>query len=153
MHYSPSSTLSAEGAVAVSSFSYSASTSGAIQPNQIRNTAMGTILFDKDIAKVFEEAVFTEFRFVGIKVASEKLEITGDIQEFLIDDLGFSVDWTLRVKYQIKNKQSGEIAYTEVKELKKTTEKFGNIFGALNEVIKLNIESLIRDEKFKALIK
>ena len=152
MNYSPSSTLSAEGAVSVVAFTYSAADGGKIKANQIRNTALGNAYFGKDIAKIYEESVFKELRFVGIKVDSDKLSLGGDVQEFLMDDLGYSVDWTLRVKYHVKEKQSGQILYDEVKEIRKKTEKFGNVFGVLNEIIKLNIEELIKDEKFRSLI-
>lgn len=153
MNYSPSSTLSAEGSVKVASFAYSAADGSKIKKNQIRNTALGNAYFEKDIATIYQEAVFKELRFVGIKVDSTKLDLGGDVLEFLMDDLGYSVDWTLRVKYQLKDRESGKVVYETVKEIKKKTEKFGNIFGVINEVIKLNIEELIKDEKFRATVK
>ncbi|HEY2328311.1 MAG TPA: hypothetical protein VGI63_00675 [Verrucomicrobiae bacterium] len=153
LNYSPSSTLTAEGSIAVSSFTYSAANGGKIKSNQIRNTAIGNAYFEKDIAKAFEEAVFKELRFVGVRLDSSKIELTGDVEEFLMDDLGYSVDWTLRVKYRVKEKAGGAVVYEATKAIKKKTEKFGNLFGIINEIIKMNIEELIKDDKFKNLIK
>jgi uncharacterized lipoprotein YajG len=152
LNYSPSSTLSAKGSVSISSFTYSAASDGKIKPNQIKNTALGNAYFDKDIAKAFEESVLKELRFVGIDINSNKYSLSGDVQEFLMDDLGYTVDWTLRVEYQLKDKIAGQIVYKETKVFQKKTDKFGNIFGVINEVIKLNIEELIKDQAFLRLI-
>jgi len=114
---------------------------------------MGTYLFDKDVATIYKEAVFKELRFIGVKTENPNLELTGDIQKFLIDDLGFTVDWTLRVRYKIQDKNTSTVLYDEVKTVTRKTPKFVNSFGVLNEVIKENIENLIKDEKFKSVIK
>jgi len=151
MNYAPSSVLSASGNVNVGSFIYTPAQSGKIKPNQIRNTALGTILFEKNINDIYKEAVFKELRFVGVKMNDAGVTLTGDVQEFLIDDLGYSVDWTLVVKYVV-TKQDGTVVYEAVKTMKKHTSKFDNVFGTLNEVIKLNIEELIKDEEFKKVI-
>lgn len=151
MNYAPSSVLSASGNVSVGNFTYTPAQGGKIKPNQIRNTALGTVLFEKNIDEIYKEAVFKELRFVGVKMNDSGVSLTGDVQEFLIDDLGYSVDWTLIVKYVVK-KQDGSVAYEAVKTIKKKSNKFGNVFGTLNEVIKLNIEELIKDEEFKKVI-
>ncbi|MBO1113346.1 hypothetical protein J2P76_15525 [Bordetella petrii] len=188
--YSPSSVLSAEGAVEVGAFTYdpnkadpgapaqapteqrhanaglstSQQASGGmpgsyrpskIAPNQIRNTALGSILLEKDIKDLIRDATFTELRFMGVKVngAAQPTLLTGDIEEFLIDDLGYSVDWTLRIAYVATDKASGKPAYQATKEIKRRTAKFANFFGALNDTIRLNIEELAKDPAFLAVIK
>jgi hypothetical protein len=151
VNYAPSSILSASGSTSVVPFTYAPAQGGKIKPNQIRNTAMGSILFEQNIDVLFRDAVFKELRFVGVKVDSSDRKLSGDIQEFLIDDLGYSVDWTLIVKYRVT---SGEaVVYEGTKEIKRRTNKFANVFGALNETIKLNIEELIKDPAFVTAIK
>ena len=93
-----------------------------------------------------------ELRFVGVKVGSEGNVLTGEIQEFLIDDLGYSVDWTLRIRYVVKD-AAGQVLFDQVKTTERNTNKFANVFGALNETIKLNAEALLKDPAFAAAIK
>jgi uncharacterized lipoprotein len=151
MNYAPSSTLSASGSVSVVPFTYAPAQSGKVDANQIRNTAIGSMHFEQNIDIIFRDAVFKEMRFVGVKVDDPKRKLSGDIQEFLIDDLGWNVDWTLTVKYRVTDSDS--ITYEGLKTIKRKTTKFANVFGALNETIKLNIEELIKDPAFISAIK
>lgn len=146
--YAPSSTLTATGAVEVTTFAYLPAQTGQVKPNQLRNTALGAIMLDKNIDQFYRDAVFTELRFVGVKVTSDKLKLSGEIKQFLVDDLGYSVDWTTDVHYVVTNKASGAVVYDGEKTTKNNTAKFVNAFGALNEQIKDNIEELIKDPNF-----
>jgi uncharacterized lipoprotein len=146
VNYSPSSTMTASGAVAVVPFTYLPATTGKVEPNQIRNTALGSAMFDQNIDVLIRDAVFKELRFVGIGVNNQETKLSGEIQEFLIDDFGYSVDWTLRVKYIVTD--SSGTTYESVKETKRNTNKFVNVFGSLNETIKLNVEDLLKDPAF-----
>ncbi|MCP3041677.1 hypothetical protein [Xanthomonas euvesicatoria] len=151
LNYTPSSVLTADGKVQVKSFEYLPAHAGQIKPNQIRNTAMGNILFEKNIDVIMRDAVFSELRLVGIKMDKGGNALSGKVEEFLIDDLGYSVDWTLRVRYIVTNPQ-GKVIYDQVKIIQRNTNKFVNIFGALNETIKLNIEKTIQDPAFISAI-
>jgi uncharacterized lipoprotein len=151
INYAPSSVKSSHGAVDVSDFAYTAvnpKNNEPIPQNQIRNTAIGDIILDRPVASIVRDAVFTELRFVGIKVASDTRVLTGDVKDFLIDDLGYSIDWTYVVHYVVKDKATGAVVYESTKTVQRKTEKFGNPLGALNETIKLNIEQLIDDPEF-----
>ena len=147
LNYAPGSVLSAEGRAQVDAFEYLPATKGEVKPNQIRNTAIGSILFEKQIDGIVRDAVFAELRFVGVKVGPEGNVLSGQIEEFLIDDLGFSVDWTLRICYLVRDAE-GNVLYDQVKDTQRNTNKFANVFAALNETIKLNIEELIKDRGF-----
>jgi hypothetical protein len=154
LNYAPSSVLTLEGRVNVVEFKYLPTLNNPkIKPTQIRNTALGNAIFEEPIDKIFKEAVFKELRFVGVKLDSVTLSLGGEIEEFLIDDLGYSVDWTLRVKYVVTDKESGKVLYESVKNTQRKTNKFANVFAALNETIKLNIEDLIKDPAFAGTIK
>jgi len=152
LNYAPSSVMVGEGKAQVQEFSYLPAQQGKVKPNQIRNTAMGNLLFDRNIDVFVRDAVFAELRFVGVKVGSEGNVLTGEIQEFLIDDLGYSVDWTLRIRYVVKD-AAGQVLFDQVKTTERNTNKFANVFGALNETIKLNAEALLKDPAFAAAIK
>ena len=146
LNYAAGSTMSVEGEMKVGDFRYIPGEGEKIKPNQIRNTALGSVVFEKNIDEYIETALFVESRFVGIKVGESPTEITGEINEFLIDDLGFKVDWTLDIRYVIAG------CYDQAHVIEKQTEKFVNVFGSLNEVMRLNIELLFADPAFKACI-
>ncbi|MCG9622103.1 hypothetical protein L1D56_19350 [Vibrio diabolicus] len=148
LNYAPSSTMSAEGSVNVGDFKYlPGEVNPDVKPNQIRNTALGDILFEKNVDEYFEKAVFTESRFIGIKVGNSQNEVFGEIREFLIDDLGSSIDWTLDVSYRV-NSKGDRACYNKVHRIEKNTAKFVNVFGTLNEIMKLNIEQAFADQAF-----
>lgn len=150
LNYAPSSTMTVHGHETVGTFRYLPSEQGKAKPNQIRNTAIGNVILDKNVADYFKEALFDESRFVGIKMGQGP-QVSGTINDFLIDDLGWSVDWTLDVTYDVTNPDGSE-CYTGDKLLKKHTAKFANAFGTLNEVMKLNIEKLFSDPAFRRCI-
>jgi hypothetical protein len=151
MNYSPSSVKSATGALSVADFRYLPAEPSAPKPvaaDVIRNTAMGTIKIDREVKVFVRDAVFAELRFVGIKTNDGGKVLTGNIEEFLVDDLGFNVDWTLRINYSLTDSASKQVIYTSVKSTQRRTGKFVNPFGALNETLKLNVEQLLDDKDF-----
>jgi len=119
-----------------------------VAPDVIRNTAIGTIKVDRPVKVYVRDAVFAELRFVGIKTNDARRVLTGDIEEFLVDDLGFNVDWTLRIKYTLTDAASKTVLYQSTKNIARRTGKFANPFGALNETVKLNVEQLLDDQDF-----
>lgn len=119
-----------------------------LPPNVIENTAMGEIAIDRDVRTFVRDAIFAELRFVGIRLNESTTILSGDIEIFLIDDLGYSIDWTLRIKYRLKSSKTNQDIYQSVKTVQRNTAKFANVFGALNETIKLNTEQLIDDPDF-----
>jgi uncharacterized lipoprotein len=167
VNYSPSSVLSASGALKITDFTYlpaqptpanapapaDKKPRKAVARNQIRNTAMGNIFIDRDVNVFVRDAVFAELRFVGIKTDGTGTVLRGEIEEFLIDDLGYSIDWTLRIRYELLDTGNMTPVYQSVKSTQRNTAKFANVFGALNETIKLNAEELIKDQAFLTAIK
>lgn len=151
VNYAPSSVKTATGSLSVSEFKYLPAEPTAVKPvpsNLIRNTAMGEIKIDRDVKVLIRDAVFSELRFVGIKTNDPSKVLSGEIEEFLIDDLGYSIDWTLRIKYLVTDTTSQKVVFESVKNTQRKTAKFANPFGALNETIKLNVESLMDDADF-----
>ena len=148
LNYAPSSTMSAEGELKVGDFKYlPGENNPKVKPNQIRNTALGSVLLEKNVDEYFETALFIESRFIGLKVKESSNVVSGEIIEFLIDDLGYSIDWTLEVKYLVSN-DTGSECYNKVHKIEKKTAKFANPFGILNEIMKLNIEKAFADADF-----
>jgi uncharacterized lipoprotein len=151
LNYSPSSVKTAAGSLSVGDFRYLPSETGAAKiqpPDQIRNTAIGSIKIDKPVKVFVRDAVFAELRFVGIKTNDPAKVLTGEIEEFLVDDLGFNVDWTLRIHYVLSDAVSKSVLYQGVKTTQRKTAKFANPFGAINETVKLDVELLLDDADF-----
>jgi hypothetical protein len=150
INYAPSSVKTAEGALSVGEFRYLPAEPTAEKPikaNRIQNTALGQVLIDRDVKQFVRDAIFAELRFVGVKTNDASRVLTGEIEEFLIDDLGYSVDWTLRVRYLLTD-DSESVVYDSVKNVQRNTAKFANVFGALNETVKLSAEQLLDDPAF-----
>lgn len=148
LSYSPGSVRKASGSVSISGFKYLPSETGKVKPFQIYNTTLGNLKFDTNIDIFFSDAVSTELRFVGVKLDDKTRILSGEIEDFHIDDLSYNVDWTLKVTYLIKNLKTGEVIYTSTKITQRKASKLVNISSALNEMIKLNIEELLKNEAF-----
>jgi len=147
LNYAPSSTMTVKGSESVSGFDYLPAAKGKVKPNQIRNTAIGNVYLEKNVGEYFKQAFFTESRFVGINVDGGPV-VHGKINEFLIDDLGYSIDWTLDVTYVVDGASADEPCFKKDKAIKRHTAKFANVFGTLNEVMKQNIEEVFKDPAF-----
>jgi uncharacterized lipoprotein len=146
LNYAPTSKLSASGSVRVADFQYLPALAGRVKPNQIRNTALDNLIFDQEIGAFYRDAVLKELGFVGVKTESGTRTLTGDVREFLIDDLGANVDWTLRVLYRVSEREKS--VYESEKITQRRTAKFGDPFATMNETLKLNIEEIIKDPAF-----
>ncbi|MGE9296858.1 MAG: hypothetical protein ACQKBV_11275 [Puniceicoccales bacterium] len=147
LNYTPSSIMSATGSVSVGDFAYLPAEKGEVDANQIRNTAIGSVKFEDPISDYYRQAVLTELRFVGININSNNHVLSGEVMEFLADDLGYSIDWTITVRYIVKSPQ-GAVLYDQTKTVERNTNKFSNVFTAMNESVKMNIEDLIKDPEF-----
>jgi uncharacterized lipoprotein len=89
-----------------------------------------------------------ELRFAGVTLDNKTRVLNGEIEYLLIDDLSYDADWTLIVHYLIKDLQTGDIVYSSTKSTQCKASKLINVNSALNEIIKLNIEELLKDEAF-----
>jgi hypothetical protein len=130
----------------VAEFRYLPALNGQVKPNQIRNTALDDLFFDQEIGAFFKDTVFKELGLVGVKTESTARTLTGEVREFLIDDLGYNVDWTLRVLYRVRGPE--KTLYESEKVTQRRTVKVGDPFATMNETIKLNIDEIIKDPAF-----
>ena len=146
LNYSPSSGLSATGSVRVAEFRYLPALNGKIKPNQIENTAWDDLYFDQEIGAFFRDAVVKELGLVGVKTDSKSRTLTGEVREFLIDDLGSNVDWTLRILYRVRSPD--KMLYESERITQRRTAKGGDPFKPMYETIRLNIEETIKDQAF-----
>ena len=146
LNYPPTSKLSAGGSVTIGEFKYLPALNGRVKPNQIRNTALDSLIFDQEIGAFFRDAVLKELNRVGVRTDSGTRTLTGEVREFLIDDLGADVDWTIGVVYRVST--SGKTLYESEKITRRRTPKRGDPSATLNESVRFNIEEIIKDSAF-----
>jgi uncharacterized lipoprotein len=137
-----------KGLVQIGDFRYLPSENNLVKPNQIRNSAQGYIFLDKNVDEYFKTALLEESNLIGITPSAASNTITGEIVDFFIDDLGFSADWTLEVKYIVSRDITGQCYNKIYKIHKNKTAKFTNFVGVLNDIMKRNIEKIFLDKDF-----
>lgn len=153
LSYSPGTINKISGSLSISDFKYVPAEIGKVKPFQIRNKSMGSLKFDKNIDTFFKNAVIAELSSAGIKPGYNNLVLDGEIEDFLIDELSTSADWTLKVNYSVKNLQTGKTLYESTKITKRNVSKLASISRVVNEIIKLNIEELLKDVELVTTIR
>lgn len=140
------------GSAAMGDFSYEPAEAGEVDTNQLQNTAVGKIYIAEDVSQYVKRATALEMQSAGVKVEeSAPLAVTGQVNKFELDDLGYSVDWTYSVTYTVtetgSDKQVFQETYTPDK---RTTGKFGqpsDYTSSINLIILAGVEEFLKDAK------
>lgn len=155
--YTPQNIVRVEGSIAVENFHYLPAEQGKVKANQIENTAVGSMYISSDVSEFVRRATALELEKSGI-VLNEAcpIALSGEIIEFKADDFGYSIDWTLRLRYIIKNKATNEILYDKIiSPEKKKTGKFGlpsDYANTLGNIVLSAYDIFITDKKVKELL-
>jgi len=148
--YNPATTAEINANIEVDKFEYQPS-KPEIKQNQIRTTAMGTTLLTENVDDFFTNAVKREFRQAGISLKpGAKCKVAGEVNDFAVDDLGYSATYITNVHYSVMN-SNGAILYDNIEEVKFNTSKFvvaQVIYANLNKVISDNINKLLTNPDF-----
>lgn len=150
LEYRPASVLELEGRVSVNNFGYLPKEG--VTQKQIPNTALGDGLFlDDPIGVFFSNAVRREFRQSGLSIKTGSCELDGEVNELLIDDLGFTVDLITDVRYILYNKDKKVLMDNTYNTKLDGLSKFVQasvLFQNLNKMFSKNIESFMKDPQF-----
>lgn len=127
-----------------------------LKPNQVQNTALGSIYISTDVAGLVKRATALELEKSGFLLKdSSNITIAGDILELKADDLGYSVHWTYKIRYKIQNKETNKLLFSrEYHPPMKKTGKFGlpsDFAPVIYEVILDGYDMFVRDSEVKAL--
>lgn len=150
LEYRPKTIMELKGTVAVGNFGYFPKEG--VSPMQIPNTALGGgIMLTEPIGDFFANAVRQEFRQAGISLKESGCKLEGEVNEILIDDLGFTVDYNSDVRYILYDK-NGKVLMDNRYQVKldKMT-KFVVVevlFQNINKMLSDNIKQLMQDETF-----
>lgn len=141
--YTPSSLVTGRGDIQVSTFRYLPAEQGKVGPNQVRNTAIGSLKIAENIDAYFTNAMLSELKYAGYRIGQGDAVLTGDIQDFLADDLGYNVDWKLVAVYRLK--RADQTVYEKRVEVAHRTPKLVEPFAGFNKTFRLAFEALMKD--------
>ena len=138
------------GRVSIGEFSYAPMEGGAVAPNQLQNTAVWTIYIGTDVADFVRCATALELGRSGLRVSKDAdYRVDGVVEELKLDDLGYSVDWTYRVRYILERSSDDATIIDAVYSVGPTrTGKFGlpsDYSPSLNELVLEGIENFMED--------
>lgn len=123
--------------IEVAAFAYHPLIDGKVKlANQIRNTAAGSIHISTDVSEFVRRINALELEKTGILLNDKsEIQLSGDIIEFYIDDVGYSATIHYSIMYIIRNK-SGKVLYS--KTFTPTPLKVGKFGTAAEAVQSLN---------------
>lgn len=154
--YTPQNYVRYAGASDIGKFEYAAATNGKVAPNQIENTAVGGIFFGVNVADLVQRATALELEKTGFAVGDKHpLQLSGDVLEFMADDLGYSVDWSYSIRYKIVRKSDSIVLLDKIyKADQKKTGKFGlaaDFSPSVNEMILSGYDKFIKDDQVRKI--
>lgn len=154
--YVPQNFVRYSGQTDVGTFSYEPSDKGKVQPNQIQNTAVGSVYIGANIADLVQRATALELEKTGFTIGQgHPIQVSGNVLEFKADDLGFSVIWTYSIRYKLTRKADSTVLLDKIYTADpKKTGKFNTAadYGpSVNEMILGGYDKFIRDEEVKRI--
>ena len=150
--YSPASALSAQGELEIGSFEYLPASEEGLAVDEIDLFGPGKVKIDQPVNTYFEDALFVELRFVGLKLGRGSLTLTGQIRNLRWN--AFSANADLSVYYSLIDAQ-GVPRYGSQIDIRNeypldtmiTTEQ------VINRAIRTSIEQLLNDPQLRDLIR
>jgi uncharacterized lipoprotein len=148
--YTPVTTAELAGATRVREFKYFPKSK--VPDDLIHTTASETLHVTDSVPDYYTNAVRREFRQAGLSLKPEsKCKLDGEINDFTIDDIGFSIDWISDVRYILYDANDKPLLDTTY-QTKFNTDKVAGGLASVNKMISDNVGQLIADPAFvKAL--
>jgi len=148
-----SNALPANNALSIASssdFAYLPAREGHVTFDRIANTATTSILLKKGIESAVRDAVVSAWRKSGIVVTThDKLVLSGRIEVLSVDDARSPATWTMTICYLVTNASTHETAYAKSFTVHMFRQKFTNPALALDDVVRLSVETIVRDPSFR----
>lgn len=131
-------------------FPYMPAREGHITPDRIANTATTAVLLKKGVETTVREAVAAAWRKSGIAVTThDRLVLSGGIEALSVDDVRSPATWTITVRYFVTNASTKETVYAKTTTVHMYRQKFTNPAFALDDIVKLSVDALVRDPSFR----
>jgi len=154
MAYSPSLVLKGKGPVAVEPLKYVPHEEKKVEANQMQNTAVGAIYLTEPVSKFITDALVKELAFTGYSIdpTSDRI-VRGAIRQFMADDLGYSVDWSVALNLEVLTGPSKSVDYSGSCEANtKTSKGPGFAHGAVSQILRDCIEKFLKDVQAKRVL-
>lgn len=155
LEYRPSTTQELSGQVSVNTFTYYPKEG--VKQDQIPNTALGGgIYLTEPIGEFITNAVRRELRQSGISLKEGNCYLSGEINQVLLDDLGFTVNYVSDIRYILYQKNEKVVLDNSYKVVLEKLTKFVTpeiILQNINKMFSENIEKFISDKAFKDALK
>ena len=139
-------------------FTYESIATKKMKPNQLENTAVGNVYLSSTVAELVRDATALELRKGGFAVSDKAdLSIGGDVLEFQVDDLGYSIHWTYGIRYKILRKSTGETLFSReyTPPMLKTRKLFASLATFrqfVHKVVLSGYDMFIRDEEARKIL-
>lgn len=144
--YQPVTTAEVKGNVEVETFKYYPKDGFA--QNQVRNTALGKLYLTENVDDFITNAVRRELRQATLSLKQgAKCKLQGEINDFALDDLGYSVTYISNIHYTLSD-NSGTALYDNIVDVNFKTSKFlvaQAVFANVNKAISDNVDKFIND--------
>lgn len=154
--YTPQNFVRYHGEADIGHFSYKPAEQGKVKPNQLQNTAVGSVYIGVNIAELVQRATALELEKTGFVIGdTHPLQISGEVLEFKADDFGYSVLWTYSIRYTIARKADSTILFDKICTAEpKKTGKFSlaaDYSPSINEMILAGYDRFIKDSEVRKI--
>ncbi|MEM5434541.1 hypothetical protein [Paraburkholderia diazotrophica] len=131
-------------------FPYMPAREGRITPDRIANTATTAVLLKKGVETTVRQAVAAAWRKSGITVTThDRLVLSGGIEALSVDDARPPAIWTITVRYVLTSASTKATVYVKSTTVHMYRQTFTNPTFALDDIVKLSIDALVRDPSFR----
>jgi hypothetical protein len=157
--YIPQNHVRTAGAAAIGDFTYQPFLDKRVlAANQLQTTAAGTLYIGLEVSELVKRGTALELEKSGINLdENAKYEVSGNVLEFKLDDLGYSVDWLYSIRYRIQNRTNNQVVFEDTfTPPMKTTGKFGlpsDYEASVNNMVQQGYEMFIRTPEVRELLK
>jgi len=145
-----------KGKTSMGEFLYEPAEEGKVKNNQLQNTAVGQVFVAEDVSEYVRRATAMELQNAGVEVKDDAATaVHANVHKFLLDDLGYSIDWSYSVTYKVIKQPNGEpIFEKKYTPDTRTTGKFNRASAytaSVNKMILGALEQFMKDAKENGL--
>jgi hypothetical protein len=147
-NYVPASSVRGAAKIQLGDVLYESAKIGRAKPNQVENTAAGSIYLDTTIEEYVKRAYVQEIEHSGFGRGADALKLDVTIHRLLADDLGYTVAWTLDETMALRDAAGKEMVKKRITVKDKTGKVFVSqkrIFGAMNGLVTRAYEQFFED--------
>lgn len=153
--YTAQNSVRGQAAVQVGNVSYVPADTKRVAPNQLENTAMGSVKIDTEVSTYVKRALALELDRSGFTGRAPEFAMDCSVERIKLDDLGFSVDWTFSMGCKFRRLDAPDESFSRTATVeKKKLAKFGSLEVLqryLNGIIVDAYEQIMAPETVRAL--